>query len=85
MTVAAVLFTSSGHLEAGNRLEVHHLQHLLGLSIDLDDVLEESVGHVQLVAYQGQDKRNHCGPRFVGGQCSHYKPASKHAHHVGRA
>ena len=48
MTVAAVSFTSSGHLEAGNRLEVHHLQHLLGLSINLDDVLKESVGHVQL-------------------------------------
>ena len=53
MTVAAVLFTSSGHLEAGNRLEVHHLQHLLGLSINLDDVLEESVGHVQLAKARG--------------------------------
>ena len=48
MTVAAVLFTSSGHLEAGNRLEVHHLQHLLGLSINLDDVLGKNMGHVQL-------------------------------------
>ena len=48
MTVAAVLFTSSGHLEAGNRLEVHHLQHLLGLSINLDDVLRNNMGHVQL-------------------------------------
>ena len=48
MTVAAVLFTSSGHLEAGNRLEVHHLQHLLGFSINLDDVLGKNMGHVQL-------------------------------------
>ena len=48
MTVAAVLFTSSGHLETGNRLEVHHLQHLLGLSINLDDVLGKNMGHVQL-------------------------------------
>ena len=41
MTVAAVLFTSSGHLEAGNRLEVHHLQHLLGLSVNLNNVLKD--------------------------------------------
>ena len=41
MTVAAVLFTSSGHLEAGNRLEVHHLQHLLGLGVNLDNVLKD--------------------------------------------
>ena len=34
------VLTSSGHLEAGDRLEVHHLQHLLGLGIDLDDILE---------------------------------------------
>ena len=32
--------TSSGHLEARDGLEVHHLQHLLGLSVDLDDILE---------------------------------------------
>ena len=41
MTVAAVLFTSSGHLEAGNRLEVHHLQHLLGFSINFDNILKK--------------------------------------------
>ena len=38
--IKRVLLTSSGHLEAGDRLEVHHLQHLLGLGIDLDDILE---------------------------------------------
>ena len=31
--------TSSGHLEARDGLEVHHLQHLLGLCVHLDDVL----------------------------------------------
>ena len=35
--------TSSGHLEAGDGLEVHHLQHLLGLSVDLDDILEREM------------------------------------------
>ena len=35
-------------LEAGDALEVHHLEHLLGLGVDLDDVLLEGgdVGHV---------------------------------------
>ena len=37
-----------GHLEAGDGLEVHHLQHLLGFSINLDDVLGKNMGHVQL-------------------------------------
>ena len=32
---------SSGHLESRNALEVHHLQHLLGLGINLDDILQE--------------------------------------------
>lgn len=32
-------------LEAGDALEVHHLEHLLGLGVDLDDVLFKS-GHV---------------------------------------
>lgn len=31
----------SSHLESGDALELHHLQHLLGLSINLDDVLKE--------------------------------------------
>ena len=34
------MLTSSGHLEPRDGLEIHHLQHLLGLGIDLDDILE---------------------------------------------
>merc|ERR550539_2001758 len=34
-----------GHLESRNALEVHHLQHLLGLGVNLDDVLLQ-LGHV---------------------------------------
>merc|ERR1712012_1197199 len=41
-SIPGLQMTSSGHLEAGNRLEVHHLQHLLGFSINLDDVLLKS-------------------------------------------
>ena len=29
-----------GHLESGDVGEVHHLQHLLGLSINLNNILE---------------------------------------------
>ena len=35
-------------LKSGDGLEVHHLQHLLGFSINLDDVLGKNMGHVQL-------------------------------------
>ena len=38
----------SSHLESGDALELHHLQHLLGLSINLDDVLGAKTGHIQL-------------------------------------
>ena len=29
-----------GHLQAGDGLEIHHLQHLLGLGVNLDDILK---------------------------------------------
>ena len=32
---------ASGHLKAGDGLEVHHLQHLLGLGVNLDDILKK--------------------------------------------
>ena len=66
------MLTSSGHLEAGDRLEVHHLQHLLGLSVNLDDILErntlDSEGSTQVIVQVQEDIK-----------C---KPASKHAHHM---
>ena len=31
---------AGGHLKPGDGLEIHHLQHLLGLGINLDDILE---------------------------------------------
>ena len=37
-----------GQLEARDALEVHHLQHVLGLGVDLDDVQLEG-GHVRNV------------------------------------
>eukprot|EP00091_Calanus_sinicus_P019159 TRINITY_DN4684_c0_g1_i1.p1 TRINITY_DN4684_c0_g1~~TRINITY_DN4684_c0_g1_i1.p1 ORF type:complete len:101 (+),score=9.68 TRINITY_DN4684_c0_g1_i1:36-338(+) len=43
--VSASLATSTvvgGHLESRDALEVHHLQHLLGLGINLDDILFQS-------------------------------------------
>ena len=46
--VPVVAAPAALELEAGDALEVHHLEHLLGLGVDLDDVLLESgdVGHV---------------------------------------
>ncbi len=46
--VAAANAAGVGDLKAGDGLEVHHLQHVLGLGVDLDDVLLKSghVGHV---------------------------------------
>ena len=34
------------HLESRNALEVHHLQHLLGLGVHLNDVLEERIMNI---------------------------------------
>ena len=53
-----VLLTSSGHLEAGDRLEVHHLQHLLGLSVNLDDILERNT-----LESEGSHTNHRLGPR----------------------
>ena len=46
--VPVVAAPAALELEAGDALEVHHLEHLLGLGVDLDDVLLEGgdVGHV---------------------------------------
>ena len=43
-----------GHLESRNALEVHHLQHLLGLGVNLDDVLQERIIRI-------------CSPRYFSG------------------
>ena len=32
---------AGGHLQAGDGLEIHHLQHLLGLGVNLDNILEK--------------------------------------------
>ena len=46
------MLTSSGHLEPRDGLEIHHLQHLLGLGIDLDDILEtKGVIHIPDINY----------------------------------
>ena len=38
-SAASAAAPGGGELEAGDALEVHHLQHLLGLAVNLDDVL----------------------------------------------
>ena len=56
----------SSHLKSGDALELHHLQHLLGLSINLDDVLEEDKMYYNVCQYRE-------------GNC---QQASKHFHHI---
>merc|ERR1719290_961059 len=60
---------SSGHLQSRNALEVHHLQHLLGFGIHLDDILFQSrdiwdivVSSLPLFLLQLDGDASHGGP-----------------------
>merc|ERR1719347_2568561 len=60
--------SSSSHLESRDALKVHHLQHLLGLGIDLDDILFQSrdiwdivVSSLPLFFLKLDGNASHCG------------------------
>lgn len=52
MVVVLLVVVGLGQLEAGDVVEVQHLEHLLGLGINLDDVLLQGgyLGHVVVTA-----------------------------------